>query len=176
MSEENTSRELADLAARAGAVDSETAPAQYQSVGMGAPGAVPGSALVVQDARAEMKGQIAVLLSILAGVASELFPKLEKVWTSEAIENIADKAAAVALKRGWSAGFLGKWEAEIMLGVALMPLVKPTLDAVQEEQPKVEKPVQGERLEKTAPASVPVTEKKPSEDDVLRRSVTVEVK
>lgn len=167
------SAEMAALIARAGAVDSETAQPEG-SVGMGAPGA----AVVTQDPRAEMKGQIGVLLQILVGVAGELFPKLPKVWTPDVIESVADKAAAVAVKRGWSAGFLGAWEAEVMLGIALVPLLKPTMAAIEEEKPKEEKQVEGERVDTAAPAPAPstATEPKPAtEDDVLSRPVTVTV-
>lgn len=172
------SAEMAALIAQAGNVDAETAP-QVQSVGMGAPGE-PGGAMIAQDPRAEMKGQIGVLLQILVGVAGELFPKLPKVWTPEVIENVADKAAAVAIKRGWSAGFLGKWEAEVMLGVALVPLLKPTMDAMQEEEKREEKPVEGQRVEDpkpAAPAAAPSTGQPApaTEDDVLSRPVTVTV-
>lgn len=169
------SAEMAALVAKAGAVDAETSP--QGSVGMGAPegAGTPGTSLVAQDQLQQMRGQIGTMLSVLVELGKSLYPDLEKVWTEQAIAAVADRAAAVAVKRGWAVKFLAGYDEELLLLVTLFPLVQPTWKLIA---PKPEeKPVEGERVDTAKPAAAAPAQEPAAatEDDVLSRPVSVTV-
>jgi hypothetical protein len=168
--------DLGGMEARAAALDASAAPDLGLQSGsmMNAPGVVvisPEQQRRIDEQK--VAGELSVLLSIVSGFASTMWPKLANVWTQKTIADVAESAAVVAVKRGWSAGILSKWEAEIGLALVVLPLVGPTLDAMQEPEPEKDK---GKGKQK--PAVTVTEEKEPpkaTEEDVLSRPVLVAV-
>lgn len=120
----------ADILAQAAALDAASAPA----------GDIPGSVTVQPGISPEkIASDIEGLLLMAVGMLGPMFPKLANVWTPETCNRVAAATAPVLIKRGWIPDF-GAWGPEIMLCIAVAPLVGPTADALklQAEPKKIE--------------------------------------
>ena len=104
-----------------------------------APDAPPAAAA---DPAAESK----TLIEFAYGLFSPVYPSLAKVYTPETRANLAAAAAPVLAKYGFSMGKLGP---EVMLALAIVPLIAPTIQAIRADRAAA-------APEKPAAAVVPV--------------------
>ena len=113
--------ELAADLVRAAELDAKDAAAAAEL----APGEAPPPPV---DYRAEARDFIGFARSLFV----PLYPRLEPVYTDATCDRIADAAAPVMQKYGFTLGALfGRFGPEIGLAIVLAPLVGPTLAAVR---------------------------------------------
>lgn len=112
----------ADLLAQGAALDAGAAPVSVTEGG--AVVAVP--AITPEKVASDVQGFLVLTVQLL----SPVFPKLAAVWTDDACKNVATAAAPVLIKHNWVPDF-GAWGPEIMLAITVLPLLKPTADALK---------------------------------------------
>lgn len=72
---------------------------------------------------------------LLGGMLAMVMPELKAVYTESACVAWGQGMAAVADKYGWDAGeTISKWGPEVMLLVASVPLIVPTVGAIRQRQ------------------------------------------
>lgn len=129
----------ADILAQAAALDAAA------NGGVDIPGAANSSVTVPAAISAEkIASDVEGLLLMAVGMLGPMFPKLANVWTPETCNRVAAATVPVLIKRGWIPDF-GAWGPEIMLCIAVAPLVGPTADALK---------LQAEPKKPAAPAQV----------------------
>ncbi len=150
--------DLEALTAEAGAVDAVNTPEPVEPQ--------PDAEQVAQTGNeaAELGG----LLTIAAGLFSPVFPSLRKIYTQEAIEQVAAAAVPVMLKRGWStSALLGKYAEEIGLAAVVFPLSLATYQGITADIAAAQKDIPA-KPESLQPGQLPDTiEKTPVRDGAL---------
>lgn len=136
--------ELDQLAAEAAVVDAANVPA-----------AVPEQP---EAPKADVAGEVAALLKMVAGMLAPAFPSLATIYTDETCRNLGTAAAPVMEKYGVSVGGLfDRWGAEITLAATALPVALATYQGIK-----------GDMAERKKPADAPTPAEKPEAAPVTR--------
>lgn len=164
------SDELSQLEAEAAAVDLANTPVNPAEQAQ-AQAEQEQAAQAVQDA-ATQEAEIVGILTIMRAVVEPMYPRVAAVYTDSVIQNIAQTAVPVMIKRGWSAGsLLGKYGEEFALLAVIAPVLFATYMAVlkdneEAERLKAEEEAKGQADKAIEPAAGHVVViKEPQEQD-----------
>lgn len=103
---------------------------------------VPVPEVTPEKVASDVQGFLVLAVQLL----SPVFPKLAAVWTDDTCKNVAGAAAPVLIKHNWVPDF-GAWGPEIMLAITVLPLLKPTSDALKlKVEKKDEKPTDSKAI------------------------------
>lgn len=149
------SAELEALAGEAARVDADNKPVEFIDAA-----AVDMAEQAAQVAGAEAS-ELSALLTIATGLFTPIFPCLAKIYTPDAVRNLADSFVPVMMKRGWSTGgILGRFGEEVAFCAVAFPValatyagIKADVEAANSEQ------VEAVRVE--AVGAVEVMQEKP---------------
>lgn len=110
--------ELDQLAAKAAALDAQPAPDM--------PAAVP------EKPKADVAGEVAALLKMVAGMLAPAFPSLATIYTDATCNQLGQAAAPVMDKYGVSVGGLfDRWGAEFTLAATALPVALATYQGIK---------------------------------------------
>lgn len=86
------------------------------------------------DAQADSAGEVAALLSVVAGMLSPLFPSLPGIYDQATCRKLGDAAAPVLEKYDVSVGgVFERWGAEITLAAVALPVAIATAQAIKSD-------------------------------------------
>lgn len=87
-----------------------------------------------QPVQIDEAGQIAGVLTLLAGMGAPMFPSIGKIYTEQTIAGIAQALAPVFKKHGWStAGMFGKYAEEIAAASVILPVAWATYTGIRQD-------------------------------------------
>lgn len=134
---------IAVLMVEAAAVDANAAPAVQSSDAVleQQPAAPPGNE----------SAEIETLITMTVSLFAPALPSIKKIYTPQVISQLAELAAPVMRKHGWTvSGLFGKWAEEIALAAVVIPLGIQTYHAVKADIAEAKKTEQEKKTEPSA--------------------------